>query len=72
MDSSRKPLATLARPAMHGRTSRRTPPRGPISRVSSNLLMRRPAEPPPVQAQWFRGFRSDCPTCGATSVRTST
>ncbi len=46
MDQSRKPLATLARTALHGRPTPPQPPRGPISRVSSNLLMRRPAEPP--------------------------
>ncbi|MEO6351242.1 MAG: hypothetical protein ABIP53_11380 [Candidatus Limnocylindrales bacterium] len=54
MDSSRKPLATLARNALQSRTTYQgrptppSPPRGPISRVSSNLLMRRPAEPPAV------------------------
>ena len=45
MDSSRKPLARLARAALHGRPIPPNPPRGPISRVSSNLLMRRPPEP---------------------------
>ena len=49
MDPSRKPLATLARTmtASHGRSTPPPPPRGPISRVSGNLLLRRPAEPPP-------------------------
>jgi hypothetical protein len=52
VDSSRKPLATLARNAIQSRTTLSgrpmppPPPRGPVSRVSSNLLMRRPAEAP--------------------------
>ncbi|CAN5817970.1 hypothetical protein BH24CHL5_BH24CHL5_09360 [soil metagenome] len=46
MDYSRKPLATLARSAITGRHTPPAPPRGPISLVSSNLLMRRPAAPP--------------------------
>jgi hypothetical protein len=46
VDPSRKPLATLARPSSHGRPTPPQPPRGPISRVSSSLLMRRPAEAP--------------------------
>jgi len=44
VDSSGKPLATLARTALHGRNVPPTPPRGSISRVSSNLLMRPPPE----------------------------
>ena len=46
MDYTRKPLATLARAAVQGRPAPPTPPRGPISRVSSNLLLRRPAPAP--------------------------
>jgi len=40
---TRKPLATLGRTALHGRPTPPSPPRGPISRVSSSLGMRRPA-----------------------------
>ena len=47
MDQSRKPLATLTRTAPYGRSLPPAPPRDPISRVSSSLLMRRPADPPP-------------------------
>jgi len=46
VDASRKPLATLARTALHSRFLPPAPPRRPISRVSSSLLMRRPADPP--------------------------
>ena len=44
-NTSRKPVATLAR-ALHGRPVPPVPPRGPISRVSNNLGLRRPAPPP--------------------------
>ena len=50
MDSSRKPPATLARTALHGRPTPPAPPRGPISRVSGNLHLRRPADPPTTAA----------------------
>ena len=46
MDYTRKPLATLARGVVQGRPVPPSPPRGPISRVSSSLLMRRPALAP--------------------------
>lgn len=46
MDASRRPLATLAKTTLHGRPAPPAPPRGPISRVSSNLLMRRPPVAP--------------------------
>ncbi len=45
MDTGRKPLATMGRSALHGRPVPPSPPRGPISRVQSNLLMRRPPAP---------------------------
>jgi hypothetical protein len=41
-------LATLARTALQGRPNPPAPPKGPISRVSGNLQLRRPVEPPPT------------------------
>ena len=46
MDYTRKPLAVLSRAVVQGRPAPPPPPRGPISRVSSNLLLRRPAPAP--------------------------
>jgi hypothetical protein len=44
--TSGKPVATLARAALHGRPTPPAPPRGPISRVHNNLALRQPAAPP--------------------------
>ena len=45
MDLTRRPLATLARATLQGRPAPPAPPRGPISRVSGNLGLRRPVAP---------------------------
>jgi hypothetical protein len=44
--TSRKPLGVLVQNALRGRPMPPAPPRGPISRVQANLLMRQPAAPP--------------------------
>jgi hypothetical protein len=43
--TTRRPLATLARATLQGRPVPPAPPRGPISRVSANLGLRRPTAP---------------------------
>jgi hypothetical protein len=48
LDPTRRPLATLARATIQGRPVPPAPPRGPISRVSGNLGLRRPPEAPPT------------------------